>query len=126
MTRNYRPAAMRASDADRDAVVSDLSEHFQAGRLTAAELDERTGLALAARTLWRAHGAYRRPSRPAARSPPTHPRHRQAAAADRAHRTSDDRRAGRPRDRGCRTGYCGPRRVGPDLAGPARAGHPAP
>jgi len=35
MTRNYRPAAMRASDADRDAVVSDLSEHFQAGRLTA-------------------------------------------------------------------------------------------
>jgi hypothetical protein len=31
-------------------VVSDLSEHFQAGRLTAAELDERTGLALTART----------------------------------------------------------------------------
>ena len=41
---------MRASDADRDAVVWDLSEHFQAGRLTAAELDERTGLALTART----------------------------------------------------------------------------
>jgi hypothetical protein len=50
MTRNYRPAATRASDADRDAVVSDLSEHFQAGRLTAAELDERTGRALTART----------------------------------------------------------------------------
>jgi hypothetical protein len=50
MTRNYRPAAMRASDADRDAVVSDLSEHFQAGRLTAGELDERTGRALTART----------------------------------------------------------------------------
>jgi hypothetical protein len=50
MTRNYRPAAMRASDADRDAVVSDLGEHFQAGRLTAAELDERTGRALTART----------------------------------------------------------------------------
>ena len=50
MTRNYRPAAMKASDADRDAVVSDLSEHFQAGRLTAAELDERTGRALTART----------------------------------------------------------------------------
>jgi hypothetical protein len=30
--------------------VSDLSEHFQAGRLTAGELDERTGRALAART----------------------------------------------------------------------------
>jgi uncharacterized protein DUF1707 len=41
---------MRASDADRDAVVSDLGEHFQAGRLTAAELDERTGPALTART----------------------------------------------------------------------------
>ena len=50
MTRNYRPAATRASDADRDAVISDLSEHFQAGRLTAAELDERTGRALTART----------------------------------------------------------------------------
>jgi Domain of unknown function (DUF1707) len=50
MTRNYPPATMRASDADRDAVVSDLSEHFQAGRLTAGEFDERTGQALTART----------------------------------------------------------------------------
>jgi hypothetical protein len=31
-------------------LVSDLSEHFQAGRLTAAELDERTGRGLTART----------------------------------------------------------------------------
>jgi Domain of unknown function (DUF1707) len=50
MSKDYLPAAMRASDADRDGVVSDLSEHFQAGRLTAGELDERTGRALAART----------------------------------------------------------------------------
>jgi hypothetical protein len=50
MTRNYRPAATRASDADRDAVILDLSEHFQAGRLTAGELDDRTGRALTART----------------------------------------------------------------------------
>jgi Domain of unknown function (DUF1707) len=49
-TRDYLPAEMRASDADRDAVLSALSEHFQAGRLTAEELDERTGQALAART----------------------------------------------------------------------------
>jgi Domain of unknown function (DUF1707) len=49
-TGNIHPAAMRASDADRDAVISDLSEHFQAGRLTAGELDERTGQALTART----------------------------------------------------------------------------
>jgi Domain of unknown function (DUF1707) len=50
MTSKDRPAAMRASDADRDAVVSDLAGHFQAGRLTAAELDDRTGRALTART----------------------------------------------------------------------------
>jgi Domain of unknown function (DUF1707) len=50
MMGNYLPAEMRASDSDRDAVVSDLSEHFQAGRLTAGELDERMGRALAART----------------------------------------------------------------------------
>lgn len=50
ITGDYLPAVTRASDADRDAVLSDLSEHFQAGRLTAAELDGRTGRALAART----------------------------------------------------------------------------
>ena len=49
-TENYLPADMRASDSDRNAVVSDLSEHFQAGRLTAAEFDERMSRALAART----------------------------------------------------------------------------
>jgi hypothetical protein len=42
---------MKASDADRDVVLAGLSEHFQAGRLTSAELEERTGRALAARTL---------------------------------------------------------------------------
>ena len=47
---NYPAAEMRASDADRDAVLSELSGHFQAGRLTAAEFDERAGQALAART----------------------------------------------------------------------------
>ena len=50
MTGNYLPAETKASDSDRDAVVSDLSEHFQAGRLTAGEFDERMGRALAART----------------------------------------------------------------------------
>ncbi len=49
-TENYPPAGMKAADSDRDAVVSDLSEHFQAGRLTAEEFDERMGRALAART----------------------------------------------------------------------------
>lgn len=47
----YRSPQIRASDADRDTVVAALSEHFQAGRLTTEELEERTGRALAARTL---------------------------------------------------------------------------
>src|SRR6185312_10488317 len=47
----YRLPQMKASDADRDAVVAALSEHFQTGRLTREELDERTGRALMARTL---------------------------------------------------------------------------
>ena len=47
---NYPAAEMRASDADRDAVLSELSEHFQAGRLTNTEFDDRAGQALAART----------------------------------------------------------------------------
>ena len=47
---NHPSVQMKASDADRDAVLSDLSEHFQAGRLTAEEFEDRTGRALAART----------------------------------------------------------------------------
>jgi hypothetical protein len=46
----YQAPQMKASDADRDAVVSALSEHYQAGRLTTEELEDRTGRALAART----------------------------------------------------------------------------
>jgi hypothetical protein len=34
-----------------DRVLAELSEHFQAGRLTAEELDERSGRALQARTV---------------------------------------------------------------------------
>lgn len=46
----YAAPGLKASDADRDAVVAQLSEQFQAGRLTSDELEERTGQALAART----------------------------------------------------------------------------
>jgi len=42
--------AIRASDGERDEVVELLQHHFADGRLTQAELEERTGLALAART----------------------------------------------------------------------------
>jgi Domain of unknown function (DUF1707) len=44
------PPTMRASDADRDVVLAELSEHYQAGRLTSDELEQRTGQALQART----------------------------------------------------------------------------
>jgi hypothetical protein len=47
----YRLPQIKASDAERDAVVAALSEHYQAGRLTTEELEERTGRALAARTV---------------------------------------------------------------------------
>jgi Domain of unknown function (DUF1707) len=45
-----RRASLRVSDADRDAVVTELGEHFQQGRLDRAEFDERLTQALAART----------------------------------------------------------------------------
>jgi len=41
---------LRVSDADRDAAVSELGEHFQEGRLDRDELEDRTGRALLART----------------------------------------------------------------------------
>ncbi len=44
-------ARIRASDADRDHVVSLLQEHHAAGRLTAEEFGDRIDRALAARTL---------------------------------------------------------------------------
>jgi len=47
---NYPTGELRVSDADRDRAVTELSEAFQAGRLTAGELDERSGQALGART----------------------------------------------------------------------------
>ena len=50
VTPAYSAGDLRVSDADRDRAVSELSEHFQAGRLTAGEFDERSGQALQART----------------------------------------------------------------------------
>jgi uncharacterized protein DUF1707 len=45
-----QPSGLRVSDADRDRAIAELSEHFQAGRLTADEHEERMSLALKART----------------------------------------------------------------------------
>jgi hypothetical protein len=48
--RNFPRGDIRVSDAERDLAVGELSEHFQAGRLTQDEFDERSGRALQART----------------------------------------------------------------------------
>jgi hypothetical protein len=48
--RNYPPGSLRVSDADRDRAVAELSEAFQAGRITADEFDQRSARALCART----------------------------------------------------------------------------
>jgi hypothetical protein len=42
--------SIRVSDADRDLALAELSEHFQTGRLTKEEFDDRSGRALQART----------------------------------------------------------------------------
>ena len=47
---NYPPGDQRVSDANRDHAVSELSEAFQAGRITADEFEQRSGRALTART----------------------------------------------------------------------------
>jgi hypothetical protein len=49
--RRVPAAQLRAGDADRDATLAQLSEHFAAGRLTSEELDERSGRVLSARTM---------------------------------------------------------------------------
>jgi hypothetical protein len=41
---------IRVSDAERDQAVAELSKHFQTGRLTQEEFEDRSGRALAART----------------------------------------------------------------------------
>lgn len=44
------PAGIRASDADREQLISELNDHMVAGRLATDELEERTEAAYAART----------------------------------------------------------------------------
>jgi hypothetical protein len=44
------PRGIRVSDAERDQAVAELSEHFQSGRLTQDEFEDRSGRALEART----------------------------------------------------------------------------
>jgi|SRR5215469_2478301 len=48
--RSFPSGDLRVSDADRDRAVEELSEHFQTGRLTHEEFEDRSGQALKART----------------------------------------------------------------------------
>jgi predicted phage tail protein len=48
--RGFPPGDLRVSDADRDQALSELSEAFRVGRITADEFDQRSGQALRART----------------------------------------------------------------------------
>jgi uncharacterized protein DUF1707 len=50
-SQNQSPASgLRVSDADRDAVAAELSEHLRVGRLQLEEFGERVGQALGAKT----------------------------------------------------------------------------
>ena len=48
--RSFPHGDLRVSDAERDHAVAELSGHFQAGRLTQEEFEDRSGRALEART----------------------------------------------------------------------------
>ena len=71
-------ASLLASDAERDQVCRRLASAFSEGRITSAELDERTSQALAARThgdldaVLRGLVAPRVPARPGPPAPPVH------------------------------------------------------
>jgi len=49
-TSDFQRGAIRVSDAERNQAVAELSEHYQDGRLTLEEFDDRSTLALRART----------------------------------------------------------------------------
>ena len=48
--RGFPPGELRVSDAERERALSELSEAYQAGRITADEFDRRSTQALNART----------------------------------------------------------------------------
>lgn len=51
MTYSRPSQGLRVGDAERDAAVELINRHFAAGRLTALEREERTEMALTARTV---------------------------------------------------------------------------
>ena len=49
-TGDFQRSAIRVSDAERDQAVAELSKHYQSGRLTLEEFDDRSDRALRAKT----------------------------------------------------------------------------
>jgi hypothetical protein len=49
-SRRFPSGSVRVSDAERDRALAELSDHYQAGRITSEEFDDRSGQALRART----------------------------------------------------------------------------
>ena len=49
-SRRFPAGSMRVSDAERDRALAELSDHYQAGRITSEEFDDRSGQVLRART----------------------------------------------------------------------------
>src|SRR3954466_8119673 len=74
MTSRPGPGAhLRIGDAEREAAVSALGDHYAAGRITREELDDRTSVAYAARTeaeLWPLFADLPAAARPARGSSP--------------------------------------------------------
>jgi Domain of unknown function (DUF1707) len=48
--RRFPDGSLRVSDAERDRALGELSDHYQAGRISAEEFDDRSGRALSAKT----------------------------------------------------------------------------
>jgi hypothetical protein len=74
---------LRIGDAERDAAVAALGEHFAAGRLDAQEYDERTSAAWAARSAGALVPLFEDLPAPHPRPAPGGPQPRQDAAASR-------------------------------------------
>jgi hypothetical protein len=49
-TGDFQRSAIRVSNTERDQAVAELTEHYQAGRLTLEEFDDRSSQALQAKT----------------------------------------------------------------------------
>jgi DUF1707 SHOCT-like domain len=93
-TSDFQRGVMRVSDVDRDQAVAELSEHYQSGRLTLEEFDDRSGRALRARTgsdLSALFTDLPKPVTPATGAPVS-----PAVPACTGRRRADRRRAGRP------------------------------